>query len=103
MPTGKTQQKGEIKMIQVPNTDIDDYDLLGKDYELALKVSTATQNEWFPTTTNEWFTLFTGDKASCLDEFIDETHRMSLAERLECEYRIMPTVIEPTFNELERI
>jgi hypothetical protein len=47
--------------------------------------------------------LFTGDKASCLDEFIDETHRMSLAERLECEYRIMPAVIEPTFNELERI
>jgi hypothetical protein len=48
-------------------------------------------------TTNEWFTLFTGDKASCLDEFIEETHRMTLAERIECEYRIMPAVNEPTF------
>ena len=82
-------------MIQVPKTDIDDYDLLGKDYELALKVSTTTHNEWFP--------IFTGDKASCLDEFIEDTHRMKLADSLECEYRIMPAVIEPTFNELERI
>ena len=90
-------------MIQIPKTDIDDYDLLGKEYELTVKISTKRKNEWFPTTINEWFTLFTGDKASCLDEFIDETHRMSLAERLECEYRIMPAVIEPTFNELERI
>jgi hypothetical protein len=82
-------------MIQVPMTDIDDYDLLGKEYELVVKISTTTQNDWFP--------IFTGDKASCLDEFIDETHRMTLAERLECEYRIMPAVIDPTFNELERI
>jgi hypothetical protein len=82
-------------MIQVPNTDIDDYDLNGKEYELVVKNST--------TTNNEWFAIFIGDKASCLDEFIDETHRMSLAERLECEYRIMPAINEPTFEELERI
>ena len=82
-------------MIQVPNTDIDDYDLLGKEYEITVKNST--------TTNNEWFAIFTGDKASCLDEFIEETHRMKLADRLECEYRIMPAVNEPTFNELERI
>jgi hypothetical protein len=58
-------------MIQVPNTDIDDYDLNGKDYELVVKISTTTQNEWFPITNNEWFPIFTGDKASCLDEFIE--------------------------------
>ena len=81
-------------MIQVPKTDIDDYDLLGKEYEITVKNSI---------TNNEWFAIFTGDKASCLDEFIEETHRMKLADRLECEYRIMPAVIEPTFNELERI
>lgn len=81
-------------MIQVPNTDIDDYDLLGKEYELTVKNS-ITNNEWFP--------IFTGDKASCLDEFIDETHRMKLADRLECEYRIMPAINEPTFYELEQI
>ena len=90
-------------MIQVPNTDIDDHDLNGKDYELVVKISTTTQNEWFPTTHNEWFPIFTGDKASCLDEFIDENQRMTLAERLECEYRIMPAINEPTFYELERI
>jgi hypothetical protein len=44
-------------MIQVPNTDIDDYDLLGKEYELTVKNST--------TTNNEWLAIFTGDKASC--------------------------------------
>ena len=82
-------------MIQVPNTDIDDYDLLGKEYELTVKNST--------TTSNEWFAIFTGDKASCLDEFIEDTHRMKLGDSLECEYRIMPAVIEPTFYELERI
>ena len=82
-------------MIQVPNTDIDDYDLLGKEYELTVKNST--------TTNNEWLAIFTGDKASCLDEFIEDTHRMKLADRLECEYRIMPAINEPTFKELERI
>jgi hypothetical protein len=82
-------------MIQVPKTDIDDYDINGKDYELTVKNSTTTHNDWFA--------IFTGDKASCLDEFIEETHRMKLADRLECEYRIMPVVKEPSFNELERI
>jgi hypothetical protein len=101
--THNTITKGDTTMIQVPITDIDDYDLNGKDYELTVKISTTTQNEWFPIINNEWFAIFTGDKASCLDEFIDETHRMSLAERLECEYRIMPAVNEPTFEELERI
>ena len=95
MPTGKTQLKGDTTMIQVPITDIDDYNLLGKEYELVVKNST--------TTNNEWLAIFTGDKASCLDEFIEETHRMKLADSLECEYRIMPAIIEPTFNELERI
>jgi hypothetical protein len=95
VPTGKTQQKGETTMIQVPMTDIDDYDLVGKDYELTVKNSI--------TTNNEWLAIFTGDKASCLDEFIDETHRMKLADRLECEYRIMPAINEPTFKELEQI
>jgi hypothetical protein len=52
--------KGDTTMIQVPMTDIDDYDLLGKEYELTVKNSTTTINEWFP--------IFTGDKASCLDE-----------------------------------
>jgi hypothetical protein len=69
-------QKGDTTMIQVPKTDIDDYDLFGKDYELTVKNSTTTHNEWLA--------IFTGDKASCLDEFIEETHRMSLAERLKC-------------------
>ena len=82
-------------MIQVPMADIDDYDLVGKDYELTVKNSI--------TTNNEWLAIFTGDKASCLDEFIEETHRMKLADRLECEYRIMPAVIEPSFKELEQI
>jgi hypothetical protein len=36
--------KGDTKMIQVPKSDIDDYDLAGKDYELTVKNSTTTHN-----------------------------------------------------------
>jgi hypothetical protein len=58
--------KGDTTMIQVPNTDIDDYDLAGEDYELTVKISTTTQNEWF--------TLFTGNKASCCACWHLKTH-----------------------------
>jgi hypothetical protein len=46
--------KGDTTMIQVPKTDIDDYDLLGKEYELTVKNSITTHNEWLA--------IFTGDK-----------------------------------------
>jgi hypothetical protein len=35
----KHNNKGDTTMIQVPNTDIDDYDLLGKEYEITVKNS----------------------------------------------------------------
>jgi hypothetical protein len=48
-----------------------------------------------------WMIIFTGNKEDCTFELGEERQDLTFNEVNNNEYRVMPEVAEPTFNELD--